>query len=136
VANAMYTVAKIKMETSAFTWADGLWYAQFCNAGYAPNLLADTDITALTGFTIGPPFNLLSQVVSPISVMSAASYDMSGLTVGQTITSVVVYHDDGLGETYLGFFFDTGPGLPFTTTGSDVEVAWNSVVGVGPLCTL
>jgi hypothetical protein len=136
VANVMYTVAKLQMEGAGFNWLDGLWYAQFCNSGYVPNFLADTDISVLSGFTVGSPINLASQTTSALSVMSAMSYDVSGLSTGQTITSIVVYHDDGLGTSFLGFYYDTGPGLPFTTTGSDVEVAWNGTVGIGPLASL
>ena len=107
-----------------FDWSDGMWWAQLVLEGYVPNGAVDTDLAALDGYTIGSPVALSGQVVSSAGVLSANSPTFAGIESGNTVQAVVIYHLDG-DVSWLCFYMDTGPGLPITSTGLDIQLDFN-----------
>jgi hypothetical protein len=135
MANGMYYIAKQNMENGTFNWLDGEWSAQLCNGSYIPNLATDSSDAAWSGDALGSPAAIAGNAISSAGVLSANSITVTGISSGQTVNSVVVYHYNG-SVSWPAFYFDTGTGLPLTTTGAAVTIDWNGTVSSGNLMTL
>lgn len=118
------------------------WTADTIMATLVDNVYAmgpsDADLSAigvhvLAGCVDQP---LLTKGVGTPGIAGADSITFSGVTAGQTLQAIVLYKDHGGGVTELLAYIDTGAGLPFTTTGTDITVDWNSSPAHGTVFTV
>ncbi|MDQ1446803.1 MAG: hypothetical protein QOI20_3267 [Acidimicrobiaceae bacterium] len=82
-----------------------------------------SDITA--GARVATSGNLANKTKTA-GVADADDITLTAVT-GASIESLVIYRDTGVaGTSTLVVFIDTATGLPFTPSGSDVTVRWDS----------
>lgn len=131
----MYDIYKYNLIGAVGGWQTGDWYAALVNSGYTPNFATDVAYSAISSHVVGSPVALASLAIDATGFASANSVNFGAISSGSTIKSIVVYYNNGV-TTFLGLYYDTGTGLPITTSGAAIEVDWNAVVGVGELYTL
>lgn len=136
MANAFYNAALQDIPNGATPWSTGSIKATLVGSGYTysatHSTLADLGGNQLSGCT---PQALTGNAVSTAGVATANSITFSGVTASQALEAIVLYIDLGGGSTRLIAYFDTGAGLPLTTTGADITVDWNATPGNGTVFT-
>lgn len=135
MANGAYNIIKKAMEQANFDWGASSWKAVLVGTGYTPNFSTDTVIGDLGANVIGSAVTLAGNAVSSAAIVSANSATFTGVSSGLTVKAVVVYFDNG-SLTRLAFYYDTGSGFPYTTTGSNITVDWNNTPTAGNLMQL
>jgi hypothetical protein len=96
-------------------------------AGYTLDLANDTYLADVTAATIiATSGNLASKTVAA-GVADAADLTFSAVGAGYTIDYLIIYQDTGNAATSrLIGCIDTATGLPYTTSGANVTVAWDN----------
>jgi hypothetical protein len=134
MANQPYNATKYAWATGSFNWLGSTWYAALISSAYTPNFSTDTWTGTVQPDQIGGSVAIASPAVSSAGVVSGNSVTFTSISASLTVKAVVVYFYNG--TTYLlGLYFDTGTGLPLTTTGSNVTVDWNGTTPSGNLMT-
>jgi hypothetical protein len=145
MANGLYTHARdlfLAANAGSTTDAKIDWVAdsiKACLVGvYTVNLSTHMYFSQLTG-VITPATGVIVPGRSVIGTSAGGAANAAGLTFGAatgtqppsgaTVNYVVVYKDTGTASTSPLILFFDGPGggvtgLPLTTTGQDVQVAW------------
>lgn len=127
MSNQFYDSARHDVPAGLMPWLTGTWKATLVNAGYtfdpAHATLADILAFILTGVT---DQTLSGQALGPQGQGSANSCAFTGVAAAQIAKAVIVYRDNGGGDTRLLVYLDSGAGFPLTTTGATVSVDWNN----------
>lgn len=135
MANTMYNVAKLEMETGGFSWGDGLWYAVLTNSSYVPNFVTDASKSVWAADIIGTATAMTGNSTASSPILVSNSVTFTGISSSLTVAAVIVYHDTG-SVSFPAFYFNVGTGLPLTTTGANVTVDWNGTSPSGNVMTL
>jgi hypothetical protein len=95
---------------------------------------ADISGSFLTGMT--PEVmstNTLTAGVTPM-LAGSDSVTFTGVNTGQTVKAIIVYNNVGAGR--LIAYYDTGVGLPLSTTGANITIDWNATAVAGTLISV
>jgi hypothetical protein len=135
MANGMYNAAKLAMENGTFNWTASGWQVALVNASYTPNLVTDTTEGAFAGDVVGAAQAMSGNSLGSSPILTSNTLTFTGISSGLTVKSIVVYFNNGTLD-FLAFYYDTGTGLPLTTTGANVTIDWNGTTPAGNLMTL
>jgi len=115
------------LEADIDALTDTIALAMFTSA-YTPNTTTDEFYStpiASSGL-VGTKITLTS-VTGSLGTLSAANTVFPSVTSGSTVTQLVLFKDSGSNSTSrLIGLIDTASGLPLTTDGNNVTVAWAS----------
>lgn len=93
------------------------------SAAYTPTQATDEFVSDLSG--IQARSGNLGSKTATAGVFDAADVTVSAVA-GVAVTQLVIYQDSGVdGTSRLLARVDTGTGLPFTPSGSDVPIIWD-----------
>lgn len=126
MANSQYFLGTESFGEGQFDWlTDTLALAMFTSA-YTPNYTTDqfySTPVASSGI-VGTKISLTS-VTAALGTLSAANTVFPSVTSGSTVTQCVLFKDTGTTTTSrLIANINTASGLPLTTDGNNVTVAW------------
>jgi len=128
MANALYDKARQKFLEGSLDWSGDSIKFVLVTSGYSEDLANDeflSDIVA--GNRVDTSANLSAKTTTD-GVADAADETITSVT-GSEVVAIVLYKDTGVeGTSPLIAFIDTASGLPFTPSGGDVEVRWDSGV--------
>lgn len=128
MANSMYGLGREAfLAGSIAALTDTLALSLFTTA-YTPNLATDQFYS--TPIASGGLLNskqTLTSVTGAAGTLSAANVTFTSVTTGSTGTYLVLFKDTGTNSTSpLIGLIDTATGLPVTTNGGNITVAWAS----------
>jgi len=135
MSNAFYDSARHDFATGAMPWVSGTWKAALLNNSATYNN-ANTQFSDVSANQIGSSNTLTGNAVSAPGVCSSDSTTFTSISSSLTVKAIVIYIDLGGGVTRLMAWFDTGTGLPLTTTGTNITVDWNATVSHGTVFTV
>jgi hypothetical protein len=135
MANGMYNAGKLAMESGYFNWTAVDWYVALVNASYTANLATDTVESIFAADVVGSAQLMSGNSLSSSPILVSNTLTFTGISSSLTVKSIVVYYNDGTHD-FLAFYYDTGTGLPLTTTGANVTIDWNGTTPAGNLMTL
>lgn len=94
---------------------------------YTPTFATDAFLSDVTSGKIAASVDLAS-VTLTLGTLNAASPSDFGTVSGSTpINAIVLYKDTGtLSTSTLIAYIDNAGGFPFTPTGGDVQITWDS----------
>lgn len=125
MANALYDKGREKFLTGAINASADTLKCALLKDTYAPTLASDEFYSTLSAHVVGTPQTLTSKTVTG-GVFDAA--DVTFLTVPTAaVKYCAIYKDTGTAATSpLIALFDTAAGLPVSTNGGDIIIAWDS----------
>lgn len=122
------------LEAGAAFSTDASLKVALMNAGYtAAN--TDTGFASIVANQVGASVALPTKS-DAAGVATGGTVTFSGIASGLTVKTIVIYHETGAGAGKLICAFDTGTGLPLTTTGADIKVEWNATDPTGTIGSL
>jgi len=125
MANALYDKGREKFLTGAINASADTLKCALLKSTYSPTLASDEFFSTLSAHVVGTPQTLASKAVTG-GVFDAA--DVTFLAVPTaTVTYCAIYKDTGNAATSpLIALFDTAAGLPVSTNGGDIIIAWDN----------
>ncbi|WP_447830050.1 hypothetical protein [Aeromonas salmonicida] len=125
MANALYDKGREKFLTGAINASADTLKCALIKDTYAPTLASDEFYSTLSAHVIGTPQTLASKTVTG-GVLDAA--DVTFLAVPTAaVKFCAIYKDTGTAATSpLIALFDTAAGLPVSTNGGDIIIAWDN----------
>lgn len=134
MANAMFSGGLDQILDAGVNWSSAANVkVALLNAGYTFSA-GDTDFSSCSASQEGTSQTLGTKSNSA-GAATGGNVTFSGIASGHTVSSIVVYIDNG-GSKPLLAFFDTGTGLPLTTTGADITIHWNGGSPTGLLFSI
>lgn len=125
MANALYDKGREKFLTGAINASADTLKCALIKDTYAPTLASDEFYSTLSAHVVGTPQPLASKTVTG-GVLDAA--DVTFLAVPTAaVKFCAIYKDTGTAATSpLIALFDTAAGLPVSTNGGDIIIAWDN----------
>lgn len=125
MANALYDKGREKFLTGAINASADTLKCALIKDTYAPTLASDEFYSTLSAHVVGTPQTLTSKTVAA-GVLDAA--DVTFLAVPTAaVKFCAIYKDTGTAATSpLIALFDTAAGLPVSTNGGDIIIAWDN----------
>ncbi|WCH27882.1 hypothetical protein [Aeromonas salmonicida] len=125
MANALYDKGREKFLTGAINASADTLKCALIKDTYAPTLASDEFYSTLSAHVVGTPQTLTSKTVTA-GVLDAA--DVTFLAVPTAaVKFCAIYKDTGTAATSpLIALFDTAAGLPVSTNGGDIIIAWDN----------
>ncbi|WFC12719.1 hypothetical protein [Aeromonas salmonicida] len=125
MANALYDKGREKFLTGAINASADTLKCALIKDTYAPTLASDEFYSTLLAHVVGTPQTLTSKTVTA-GVLDAA--DVTFLAVPTAaVKFCAIYKDTGTAATSpLIALFDTAAGLPVSTNGGDIIIAWDN----------
>jgi hypothetical protein len=126
MANALFTTFKKHLlDGDIALLADDIKVVGIDHTDYEPDPASDeflSDISAGIVFTS----DALDNKVTDDGIFGASDITLTGVT-GDGVDSLVIYQDTGDAATsILIAFIDTGAGLPYTPSGGDITIVWDT----------
>lgn len=125
MADALYTQGKAGFLAGTFSWSGADITAALVLAAYTPDLATDTLVSDLGAnvatMSSAPAEVALTTLTTTNGVAGADDLTFPLVDPGQDIAYVVIYD---AASNHLIACIDTAPGLPLTSIGDDVSVAW------------
>jgi hypothetical protein len=127
MANALYDLGREGFLAGDIDWDGDNIKCVLVDSGYVfdgtNNDLLDIGTNYLTGGFSG---NFTSKTVNS-GVADAADVTISSVPASQTADAIIIYQDTGTTSTSrLIAYIDTATGLPITTNGNNIDIAWSS----------
>ncbi|WP_429234941.1 hypothetical protein [Aeromonas salmonicida] len=125
MANALYDKGREKFLTGAINASADTLKCALIKDTYAPTLASDEFYSTLSAHVVGTPQTLTGKTVTA-GVLDAA--DVTFLAVPTAaVKFCAIYKDTGTAATSpLIALFDTAAGLPVSTNGGDIIIAWDN----------
>lgn len=125
MANALYDKGREKFLTGAINASADTLKCALIKDTYAPTLGSDEFFSTLSSHVAGTPQTLTSKTVTG-GVLDAADVTFSAVPTA-AVKYCAIYKDTGSAATSpLIALFDTAAGLPVSTNGGDIIIAWDS----------
>ncbi|WP_429053898.1 hypothetical protein [Aeromonas rivipollensis] len=125
MANALYDKGREKFLTGAINASADTLKCALIKDTYAPTLGSDEFFSTLSSHVVGTPQTLTSKTVTG-GVLDAADVTFSAVPTA-AVKYCAIYKDTGSAATSpLIALFDTAAGLPVSTNGGDIIIAWDS----------
>lgn len=124
MANALYDKGREKFLTGAINASADTLKCALIKDTYAPTLGSDEFFSTLSSHVVGTPQTLASKTVTG-GVLDAADVTFSAVPTA-AVKYCAIYKDTGSAATSpLIALFDTAAGLPVSTNGGDIIIAWD-----------
>jgi hypothetical protein len=124
MANALYAIGKERMLGGDIDWdAHDIKLVFTDHADDTPAPATDDDLTDISAGTVDTSDNFASKTKTG-GVADAADVTVTTVT-GDPFESINIYDDTHASDALL-VYIDTATGLPFTPSGGDIEVVWDS----------
>ncbi|QJT12813.1 MULTISPECIES: hypothetical protein [Aeromonas] len=124
MANALYDKGREKFLTGAINASADTLKCALIKDTYAPTLGSDEFFSTLSSHVVGTPQTLTSKTVTG-GVLDAADVTFSAVPTA-AVKYCAIYKDTGSAATSpLIALFDTAAGLPVSTNGGDIIIAWD-----------
>ena len=125
--NSLYDLGRQAYLEGTLAWlTDNVKCCLVNTSSYTVNLGADQYLSAIPGGAIIATSGNLTSKTSTAGVANAANITFTAVT-GSTVGALVIYKDTGSALTSpLIAYIDTGAGLPFTPTGGDITISWDT----------
>ena len=125
MANALYDKGREKFLTGAINASADTLKCALIKDTYAPTLGSDEFFSTLSSHVVGTPQTLTSKTVTG-GVLDAADVTFSAVPTA-AVNYCAIYKDTGSAATSpLIALFDTAAGLPVSTNGGDIIIAWDN----------
>ncbi|MFG0835503.1 hypothetical protein ACF8OI_18525 [Aeromonas bivalvium] len=125
MANALYDKGREKFLTGAINASADTLKCALIKDTYAPTLGSDEFFSTLSSHLVGTPQTLTSKTVTG-GVLDAADVTFSAVPTA-AVKYCAIYKDTGSAATSpLIALFDTAAGLPVSTNGGDIIIAWDN----------
>ncbi|WP_342059139.1 hypothetical protein [Aeromonas sp. OTU364] len=125
MANALYDKGREKFLTGAINASADTLKCALIKDTYAPTLASDEFFSTLSSHVVGTPQTLTSKTVTG-GVLDAADLTFSAVPTA-AVKYCAIYKDTGSAATSpLIALFDTAAGLPVSTNGGDIIIAWDN----------
>lgn len=125
MANALYDKGREKFLTGVINASADTLKCALIKDTYAPTLGSDEFFSTLSSHVVGTPQTLTSKTVTG-GVLDAADVTFSAVPTA-AVKYCAIYKDTGSAATSpLIALFDTAAGLPVSTNGGDIIIAWDS----------
>lgn len=125
MANALYDKGREKFLTGAINASADTLKCALIKDTYAPTLGSDEFFSTLSSHVVGTPQPLTSKTVTG-GVLDAADVTFSAVPTA-AVKYCAIYKDTGSAATSpLIALFDTAAGLPVSTNGGDIIIAWDN----------
>lgn len=125
MANALYDKGREKFLTGAINASADTLKCALIKDTYAPTLGSDEFFSTLSSHVVGTPQTLTSKTVTG-GVLDAADVTFSAVPTA-AVKYCAIYKDTGTAATSpLIALFDTAAGLPVSTNGGDIIIAWDN----------
>lgn len=125
MANALYDKGREKFLTGAINASADTLKCALIKDTYAPTLGNDEFFSTLSSHVVGTPQTLTSKTVTG-GVLDAADVTFSAVPTA-AVKYCAIYKDTGSAATSpLIALFDTAAGLPVSTNGGDIIIAWDN----------
>lgn len=125
MANALYDKGREKFLTGAINASADTLKCALLKDTYAPTLASDEFYSTLSAHVVGTPQTLTSKTVTG-GVLDAADVTFSAVPTA-AVKYCAIYKDTGSAATSpLIALFDTAAGLPVSTNGGDIIIAWDN----------
>lgn len=125
MANALYDKGREKFLTGAINASADTLKCALIKDTYAPTLGSDEFFSTLSSHVVGTPQTLTSKTVTG-GVLDAADVTFSAVPTA-AVKYCAIYKDTGSAATSpLIALFDTAAGLPVSTNGGNIIIAWDS----------
>ncbi|WP_338891687.1 hypothetical protein [Aeromonas rivipollensis] len=124
MANALYDKGREKFLTGAINASADTLKCALIKDTYAPTLGSDEFFSTLSSHVVGTPQTLTSKTVTG-GVLDAADVTFSAVPTA-AVKYCAIYKDTGSAATSpLIALFDSAAGLPVSTNGGDIIIAWD-----------
>lgn len=125
MANALYDKGREKFLTGAINASADTLKCALIKDTYAPTLGSDEFFSTLSSHVVGTPQTLTSKTITG-GVLDAADVTFSAVPTA-AVKYCAIYKDTGSAATSpLIALFDTAAGLPVSTNGGDIIIAWDN----------
>jgi hypothetical protein len=125
MANALYDKGREKFLTGAINASADTLKCALIKDTYAPTLGSDEFFSTLSSHVVGTPQTMTSKTVTG-GVLDAADVTFSAVPTA-AVKYCAIYKDTGSAATSpLIALFDTAAGLPVSTNGGDIIIAWDN----------
>lgn len=125
MANALYDKGREKFLTGAINASADTLKCALIKDTYDPTLGSDEFFSTLSSHVVGTPQTLTSKTVTG-GVLDAADVTFSAVPTA-AVKYCAIYKDTGSAATSpLIALFDTAAGLPVSTNGGDIIIAWDN----------
>lgn len=125
MANALYDKGREKFLTGAINASADTLKCALIKDTYAPTLGSNEFFSTLSSHVVGTPQTLTSKTVTG-GVLDAADVTFSAVPTA-AVKYCAIYKDTGSAATSpLIALFDTAAGLPVSTNGGDIIIAWDN----------
>jgi hypothetical protein len=130
MANQAYGNYRQLMTTSgAPNWTADTIKAALLSNGYTPDMVNHKYLSDVSAYVVGTAV-VLSGIADTNGQVTANATSFPAVAAGSSVEYILVYKDTGAATTSpLMILFDNAsgsPGLPVTTNGGDITVAWGS----------
>lgn len=125
MANALYDKGREKFLTGAINASADTLKCALLKSTYAPTLASDEFYSGISAHVVGTPQTLTSKTVAA-GVLDAADVTFTAVPTAN-VNYCAIYKDTGTPATSpLIALFDTAAGLPVSTNGGDIIIAWDN----------
>ncbi|MCJ7976454.1 MULTISPECIES: hypothetical protein [Aeromonas] len=125
MANALYDKGREKFLTGAINASADTLKCALLKSTYSPTLASDEFYSGISAHVVGTPQTLTSKTVAA-GVLDAADVTFTAVPTAN-VNYCAIYKDTGTAATSpLIALFDTAAGLPVSTNGGDIIIAWDN----------
>ncbi|MFQ2037322.1 hypothetical protein ACK34X_10145 [Aeromonas veronii] len=125
MANALYDKGREKFLTGAINASADTLKCALLKSTYSPTLASDEFYSGISAHVVGTPQTLTSKTVAA-GVLDAADVTFTAVSTAN-VNYCAIYKDTGNAATSpLIALFDTAAGLPVSTNGGDIIIAWDN----------
>ncbi len=125
MANALYDKGREKFLTGAINASADTLNCALLKSTYSPTLASDEFYSGISAHVVGTPQTLTSKTVAS-GVLDAADVTFTSVPTAN-VNYCAIYKDTGSAATSpLIALFDTAAGLPVSTNGGDIIIAWDN----------
>lgn len=125
MANALYDKGREKFLTGAINASADTLKCALLKSTYSPTLASDEFYSGISAHVVGTPQTLTSKTVAA-GVLDAADVTFTAVPTA-SVNYCAIYKDTGNAATSpLIALFDTAAGLPVSTNGGDIIIAWDN----------
>ena len=125
MANALYDKGREKFLTGAINASADTLKCALLKSTYAPTLASDEFYSGISAHVVGTPQTLTSKTVAA-GVLDAADVTFTAVPTAN-VNYCAISKDTGNAATSpLIALFDTAAGLPVSTNGGDIIIAWDN----------
>jgi hypothetical protein len=127
MSNTLYGKAKEALESKQIDLTSDVLKACLVNASYTPNIATDQYLSTISANVVATSPQLTGITVT-LGAFAASAVTISAVS-GVACKYLVIYQATGNNATSrLIALIDTASGLPFTPTGSDVTLEWDTII--------